>query len=317
MAALMRGVDWGTTSLGPIETWPESLATAVDICMASRFPMAICWGPELALLYNDAYRPILGAKHPAAIGRPCYEVWSELVPIIEPMFDSVFATGKATWSDDLLLPMERHGYLEEAYFTVSYSAIRHEKRLVAGLFVTVAETTQHVLGHRRLQLSSELARRSSHATGAEEACRLAADAFEELHADVPASAIYLVEESEARLVATSRVDVRAMRTAIDLAGASPVASVVRGARPEECDASAVAGLTPGGRPGDRAPRRSPRSGAAVAPCWSQASTRVASWMTATATSSGSSRDRSARRSRTRPPMPRLRTPAPRPSAPTP
>jgi signal transduction histidine kinase/CheY-like chemotaxis protein len=239
MAALMRGVDWGTTSLGPIETWPESLATAVDICMASRFPMAICWGPDLALLYNDAYRPILGAKHPAAIGRPCYEVWSELVPIIKPMFDSVIATGRATWSDDLLLPMERHGYLEEAYFTVSYSAVRGDKRLVAGLFVTVAETTQHVLGHRRLQLSSELARRSSHATGAEEACRLAADVFEEFHADVPASAIYLVEESEARLIATSRVDVQAMRTVIDLAGASPVASVVRGARPEECDASAV------------------------------------------------------------------------------
>ncbi len=239
MSALMRSIDWGNTSLGAIDAWPESLATAVDICMASRFPMAICWGPDLALIYNDAYRPILGAKHPASIGRPCYEVWSELVPIIKPMFDSVIATGKATWSDDLLLPMERHGYLEEAYFTVSYSAIRGESRLVAGLFVTVAETTQHVIGHRRLQLSSELARRSSRATGAEEACRLAAAAFEEFDADIPAAAVYLVDDREARLVATSHLDARSMRAEIDLASASPIAGVVRDAQPAECDARIV------------------------------------------------------------------------------
>ena len=244
MSALMRAVDWGDTSLGPVDGWPESLATAVDICMASRFPMAICWGPDLALIYNDAYRPILGGKHPSAIGRPCYEVWSELVPIIKPMFDSVFATGKATWSDDLLLPMERHRYLEEAYFTVSYSAIRGENRSIAGLFVTVAETTQHVLGHRRLQLSSELARRSNQATGAEEACRLSTAVFEEFHADIPAAAIYLVDEHEARLVATSRTDLRRTRAAIDLAAPSPIAGAVRGARAEECDASEVLSAHP-------------------------------------------------------------------------
>ncbi len=124
MSTLMRSIDWSGTPLGPVEGWPETLATALSICLASRFPIVIGWGPELLLLYNEAYRPILGARHPSCLGRPCYETYEEVVAYLKPMLDGVLATGVATLEHDFLFPLERNGYVEEAYFTLSHSALR-------------------------------------------------------------------------------------------------------------------------------------------------------------------------------------------------
>ena len=123
---LMLEVDWAKTPLGPMAEWPQSLRSAVSICLLSRFPMVVWWGPELVFIFNDAYRPMLGGKHPKSLGARGREVWPEIWPIIGPMLDGVMSAGAATWNDDGLLYLERNGYLEECYFTFSYSPINDE-----------------------------------------------------------------------------------------------------------------------------------------------------------------------------------------------
>ena len=124
MGALMRAHDWMQSPLGPPAQWPDVLKMAVSICLNSRFPMVLFWGRQLVMLYNDAWRPILGAKHPKGLGRPGIETWPEIWDIIGEQLGSVLKRGEATWSEDLLLPVARYGYVEEAYFTYSYSPIK-------------------------------------------------------------------------------------------------------------------------------------------------------------------------------------------------
>ena len=117
MGALMRAHDWSRSPLGAPEQWPDALKMAVSICLNSRFPMLLWWGPEFVMLYNDAYRPILGmTKHPASLGSRGRDIWPEIWTIIGPQLASIWR-GEATWSHDLLLPVDRNNYLEEAYFT--------------------------------------------------------------------------------------------------------------------------------------------------------------------------------------------------------
>ena len=157
---LIRAHDWAATPLGPITDWPLSLRTAVDICVASRFPMVIFWGHEFRLLYNDAYRPVLGSKHPRSLGQPCAQAWAEIWPTVGPMLSGVLRTGAATFSEDLLLIVERAGYPGESHFTFSYSPIRDESGGIGGVFTPVAETTEHVIAERRLRTLRDLARAS-------------------------------------------------------------------------------------------------------------------------------------------------------------
>ena len=124
MGELIITHDWTATPIGAIEEWPHSLRTAVGICVTSRHPMVIWWGPQLVLIYNDAWVPILGpSKHPA-LGKPGAQVWPEMWHIIGAQMRHALNSGEATWSDDQLLPAYRYGYLEEAYFTYS---IRHKR----------------------------------------------------------------------------------------------------------------------------------------------------------------------------------------------
>jgi hypothetical protein len=134
MMARVHQFDWASTSLGAMRNWPSNLKTAVDICLNSRFPMVIWWGKDLTLIYNDAWRPIIGNKHPGALGRRGHTVFPEIWDIIGPMHEGVLADGRATWSDDQLLLMKRRAYLdlEEAYFTWSYSAILNKDGRVGG-----------------------------------------------------------------------------------------------------------------------------------------------------------------------------------------
>ena len=181
--------DWASTPIGPRSSWPQSLRTSLSICLASRFPILIWWGPELIKLYNDAYAPILGSKHPGALGARGREVWPEIWPVIGPMLDQVMHKGKATWSDDQLLLMRRHGYIEESYFTFSYSPIVDESGGIGGIFTAVFETTSRVIGERRLDTLRKLAARASDAQTVEEACRNALEILGENPKDVPLAAI--------------------------------------------------------------------------------------------------------------------------------
>ncbi|MDM9383819.1 PAS domain-containing protein [Chlorogloeopsis sp. ULAP01] len=203
MALLMRLHDWTQTPLGSVEHWPQSLKIAVNICLNSRFPMVIWWGEELTLLYNDAWRPILGNKHPQALGKPGQEVWSEIWDIVGTQLRGVLATGKATWSDDLLLLVNRYGYTEEAYFTYSYSPIYLETTEVGGAFTAVAETTQRVVGERRLATLRNLAAQTGQSKTVGQACQKAIQTLSENSSDIPVALLYLLnsEQTQANLQA--------------------------------------------------------------------------------------------------------------------
>src|SRR3954454_22909665 len=193
MGALMRSINWSETAVGPVETWPQSLRTALSILLETGFPMYIAWGPEFTQFYNDGYRPILGAtKHPAAMGLSTRVTFAEIWDIIGPMFQGVM-NGTATTLVDFLLPLDRHGFVEECYFIFSYSPIREEAGDVGGVLVTVTETTERVLGARRLKTLQELATRTQKAATAEAACEAAAGVLRENPDDLPFGLIYLFD----------------------------------------------------------------------------------------------------------------------------
>lgn len=202
MAARIAAHHWAGTPLGAVQSWSPALRTSVSICLESRHPMVLWWGPELVLLYNDAWIPILGHKHPA-LGLPGHDVWPETWHIIGPQLAGVLDTGVATWSDDQLLPVCRHGYLEEAYFTYSYSAIRDDDGRVGGVFTAVTETTSRVLAQRRLATLSSLGSRSGlAATSVEGVCTAVVQVLAGNRLDVPFGVVYLVDgDGDARRTA--------------------------------------------------------------------------------------------------------------------
>jgi hypothetical protein len=124
MGAIMRAHDWSASALGDPSSWPELLKSAVSTCLATRFPMVVWWGPDLIMLYNDAWQPILGeTKHPSGLGRPGRDSWPETWPIVGQQFELALQ-GVASWSEDLLLASDRHGFMEECYFTYSHSPLK-------------------------------------------------------------------------------------------------------------------------------------------------------------------------------------------------
>jgi len=192
MGALMRSIDWSKTAVGPVEEWPQSLRTALSILLETGFPMYIAWGKDFTQFYNDGYRPILGStKHPAAMGISTRDTFAEIWPIIGPMFLGVLE-GKPTTLVDFMLPLDRHGFVEECYFIFSYSPIREESGRVGGVLVTVTETTQRILGERRLKTTQALAAETRQAKTVLEACATAGRVLERNNADLPFAAIYLV-----------------------------------------------------------------------------------------------------------------------------
>jgi PAS domain S-box-containing protein len=167
---------------------------AVSICLNSRFPMVLWWGREFVMLYNDAWRPILGAKHPKGLGRPGIETWPEIWDIIGEQLGSVLKRGGATWSEDLLLAVARYGYVEEAYFTYSYSPIKAADGRVQGVFTAVNETTERVLSERRMRILRELTARTAESKSVKEACRTFAEVLGDNNPDVPFALLYLVDD---------------------------------------------------------------------------------------------------------------------------
>lgn len=200
MGALMRTIDWSRTPVGPVESWPQSLRTALSILLETGFPMYIAWGPSFTQFYNDGYRPILGStKHPAAMGASTRDTFAEIWDIIGPMFAGVMQ-GTPTTVVDFLLPLDRHGFAEECYFIFSYSPIRQEDGHVGGVLVTVTETTSRVLGERRLKTTQALAARTREARTVREACAISGTVLAEHTEDVPFALIYLLDSNGQELV---------------------------------------------------------------------------------------------------------------------
>src|SRR5215471_2936243 len=197
MGAIMRSKDWSNTLLGPIEKWPRSLQVSAGICASSRFDLIVWWGRDLVMLYNDSYRRTLGRKHPAALGRPGREVYPEIWEVIGPMLEQVMTTGEATWSDDLMLLLERNDYPEETYHTFSYTPIRDAAGNVVGVITPVAETTSEVISRRRLFTLRELASRSVDAKNEAEAWEFAARAVNGNPYDIPFAVLYKFDKEMA------------------------------------------------------------------------------------------------------------------------
>ena len=126
MGAVMRATDWSKTPIGAVETWSPALRMMVGFLLANRFPLLLWWGPQYISIYNDAYRPILGYKHPKSMGQPVSECWSEIWHILKPLIDTPFNGGPATWMDDIPLEINRHGFAEETHFTIAYSPVPDE-----------------------------------------------------------------------------------------------------------------------------------------------------------------------------------------------
>ncbi len=184
LRALVAQKDWSATPLGPPETWSEALRTTVATCLGSRFPVIIFWGPELVQVYNDAYVPLIGAKHPGALGQTAAACFPEVWDVIGPMLHGVLETGEATWSDDLLLMLERGGFPEECYFTFSYSPAGGAP--VEGVFCAVIETTRRVIGERRLDVLRDLSVSLAGARRVDQALRDAIAVLGRHPSDLPA-----------------------------------------------------------------------------------------------------------------------------------
>lgn len=236
MGERIRTFPWDTSPLGPIEQWPSELTSTLSICLSARFPMAIYWGAEGWLLYNDSWRPILGDKHPWAMGRSAHEVWPEIWDAIDPLFEIVRATGQATLRVDELLPMHRFGYTEECYFDYSFNPIRGRSGQVEGILNIVQETTYRVLNDRRTRLLRELASCSGSAKDEQDACALSVTALATDQADIPFALLYRIdrERREARLVAATglQADHPARQDVVNLSGTSephnwPLASLLQ------------------------------------------------------------------------------------------
>jgi PAS domain S-box-containing protein len=214
MARRMRAFDWSRSDLGPPSSWHENLRTAVSICLTSRFPIILWWGPDFTVLYNDGYASILGpGKHPQFIGRPGRELWSEIWDTIGPMLTGVMQSGEATWSEEMLLFLNRRVPREECYFTFSYSPIlTGDASNVGGIFCAVTETTDYVLARRRAGTLRELGQQLAGLDRADDALQRAAAVLAENPQDVPIAALYRVDRTrdDASLVAAVRDESRAL-----------------------------------------------------------------------------------------------------------
>ena len=208
LGVLIRTFDWSKTPLGPIEQWSPSLKMMVSFLLANRFPLLLWWGSEYISIYNDAYRPILGTKHPdEALGKPVRECWSEIWHILKPLIDAPFQGGPATWIEDIELELHRSGFKEESHFTIAYSPVPDDTapRGIGGVLATVHEITEKVIGERRITTLRNLGARSAEARTADEACVIAAEVLEKSSKDVPFAIFYLLENGgqTARLAAAT------------------------------------------------------------------------------------------------------------------
>jgi len=195
MGARMRALDWATSPLGPLEAWPQSLRSTVSMLLPSRAQIVLFWGSTFVVLYNDAYRPVFGAKHPQALGLPGAEAWKEIWDSqLHPLLAGVARTGEAFWAKDLLFDLERHGFPEETYFDVSYDPIRVESGEVGGVYCIVTETTERVVGERRLALLNSLAKRNATARTPRDACVLTTETLAVKPQDIMFALAYLGDE---------------------------------------------------------------------------------------------------------------------------
>ncbi|MER7419448.1 ATP-binding protein [Micromonospora peucetia] len=191
---LMAGLDWAATPLGPVDGWPQSLRAAVRMVLSSRYPMLLLWGDRFTQLYNDAYSALIGDKHPDALGGDVRVTLAEGWDVLAPLVDEAMATGVASWVPALRLLLDRSGYREEAYFSVSHAPARDDEGRTVGVLTVCSEVTDQVVGERRLRLLRDLSIGGDGRTvDVASTCARLAEAIGGHPLDVPFAAIYLRE----------------------------------------------------------------------------------------------------------------------------
>ncbi|MGK5678681.1 SpoIIE family protein phosphatase [Actinoplanes sp. URMC 104] len=226
MGRRMLALDWSASPIGPPAGWAPELQAAVATMLASRAQVVIFWGPDYCALYNDAYIAVMGDKHPGHLGRPGHEMWAEAWSVLEALFDGVRAGDEAFWAADHPFMLQRHGFLEETYFDVSYDPIRTASGEVGGVFCIVSDTTERVLSGRRVRTLSAL---GSRLAGSPDQAALTAEVeavFAENAADVPYAEVVIDGAASAstvvrRVIRTGRAESVAL---LDIVDAPPSAA---------------------------------------------------------------------------------------------
>ncbi|MFG1653190.1 ATP-binding protein [Micromonospora sp. NPDC049275] len=224
---LMAELDWADTPLGAVSNWPQSLRSAVRVVLSSRYPMLLLWGERLSQLYNDAYSALIGDKHPAALGDDVRVTLAEGWDVLAPLIEQAMTTGVASWVPALQLLLERAGYREEAYFSVSHAPARDDDGRTVGVLTVCSEVTEQVVGERRLRLLRDLSLRGDGRTvDVDATCARLIDAIGGHPLDVPFAAIYLRDGAVLRRTARTGGDptvAGALPDVVDMADPSPAA----------------------------------------------------------------------------------------------
>ncbi|WP_434034309.1 response regulator [Cupriavidus sp. a3] len=237
MGALIRAHDWAATPLGPPQAWPHSLKTAIRIMLTSRQPIWIGWGEALHFFYNDAYKSIIGGKHPGALGQPAAVVWREIWPEIGPLLDTAMTGAEGTFVEQKLLIMERNGYPEETYYTFSYSPVPNDHGGTGGIICANSDDTERVLAERQLNVLRDVAAAATDARSWRQACERTMGALASDPRDIVFALLYIAEPGATDLqrVVASGIDPAhpAAPPAISLEGMAPwpVAEVLQQQQP--------------------------------------------------------------------------------------
>ncbi len=221
MGFLLSRIEWANTPLGSVSGWSPALRTMVGMVLKNRSPLVLWWGTELVQIYNDAFRSIPATKHPRSVAQAAAECWSEIWSVIGPMIEAPLRGQPATGSDDLMLLVNRKGFVEETHFKFAYSPVPDESlsgASIGGVLGTVAEITEEVYAARQLATLRDLARQAGDAATGAKACEHAARILAGNDRDVPCSLLYLLDTTGDRA---------------DLAGSSGFAEALRdGSLPE-------------------------------------------------------------------------------------
>src|SRR6185436_18682161 len=257
MAKVIKAKDWSKTPLGPIESWPQSLRTVVSLAQASNSPISLAWGPGNVQIYNDGYWPICGDKHPTSMGQDFRECWASAFPVIGEAYATAWS-GKSAYLEKMRMFLDRYGFLEETWFTFSFSPITDESGGVGGLFHPVTEMTSQMLSERRTKTLRDLASRAGKAKTGEEAFAFSAQVLAESELDLPFVLFYLIDGAtlQAQLVGQTGLapGTPVAPTSVDLHTSSdqpwPIGEVARTGVPQQIDdvAARLAGIAVGPYP---------------------------------------------------------------------
>ncbi|MBP2232706.1 signal transduction histidine kinase [Azospirillum agricola] len=229
----MRDLDWSRTPVGPVDGWPQSLRATVRTLLASRYPMILTWGPHFTQFYNDAYAELIGDKHPEALGIDIRVTLDKAWDTLGPMIDEVMRTGVANWTPALLLLLERAGYPEEAYFSVSHAPAEDDDGRIVGMLAVCSEVTPQVVGERRIGLLRDLAAKAGEARSVEAVCRDSMAIVAQHPLDLPFLLLYLANPEGTELLLHGAVGMSAAELGIperlSLDGGGPDPWGLRGA----------------------------------------------------------------------------------------